>query len=119
MANGLCHFEFMSPNPGRSREFYSKIFSWKFNQAPEMGGYTMIETGAQPGGGMMEKPKEAPHPALNVYFMVDDVDAALTKVRGAGGKVINEKTPIPDMGSWAMFLDPDGICVGIFEPMKK
>lgn len=119
MANGLCHFEIMSTNMVRSRDFYTKIFSWKIAETPGMPGYQMIDAGEQPGGGLMEKPKEAPQPALNIYFQVDDIDATLVKVRGAGGRVINEKMPIPEIGSWAMFLDPDGICIGIFEALKK
>lgn len=118
MANTICHFEFMSTDPAKSREFYGKIFDWKFDDT-RMPGYTMIQTGTDLGGGMMAKPAEAPAPALNVYIYVDSIDATLSKVRSAGGQIIAEKTPIPEMGAWAMFLDPDGICVGIYESLKK
>ncbi len=118
MANTICHFEFMSTDPAKSRDFYGKIFDWKFDDSM-MSGYTMIQTGSDLGGGLMAKPAEAPAPALNVYIYVDSIEATLAKVRSAGGKIIAEKTPIPNIGAWAMFLDPDGISVGIFEEPKK
>jgi uncharacterized protein len=112
--NTIVHFEFMSSNPQRSREFYSKIFNWNYKDMG-MGGYQMIETGGAPDGGLMEKPAEAPAASLNVYFHVDSIEETLKKVEAAGGRVINQKTEIPQMGWWAMFLDADGICVGIYE----
>ena len=117
MANEICHFEFMSNDPARSRAFYGQIFDWKFDDQM-MPGYTMIQTGKEPGGGLMEKPKEVPHTALNVYFMVGSIEETLGKVRKAGGSVIVERTPIPGVGHFAMITDPDGICVGLFETQK-
>ena len=118
MAQTICHFEFMSNDPTRSRAFYGQIFDWKFDDA-SMPGYVHINTGAQPGGGIMAKPKEAPGPALNVYILVESIEETLGKVRRAGGTIIGEKTLIPGMGHWAMFLDPEGICLGLFEPLPR
>jgi predicted enzyme related to lactoylglutathione lyase len=118
MANAICHFEFMSNDPARSKKFYGSIFDWTFDDQG-MPGYTMVKTGADPGGGIFEKPKEAPAPALNVYVLVENIEETLGKAKAAGGHVIKDRTPIPETGAWAMFSDPDGICVGIFEPLKR
>jgi len=117
-SNHLCHFEFMVNDTSRSRDFYTKVFDWEFEKSPGPVDYTMIKTGKEPDGGMMKKPAEAPHPALSVYFFVDDVNATLEKVKAAGGSVIAPKTEITDLGWWAMFADPDGIVVGIYEAKK-
>jgi len=117
MANTICHFELVTDDPTRCQKFYGSIFDWKFNNEG-MPGYTMVDTGAQPGAGIFARPKEVPSPAMNVYILVDRIEETLEKVRKAGGTVINEKTPIPGIGHWAMFTDLDGICVGIFEPLK-
>ena len=117
MPNPICHFEFMVTNDARSQEFYGKIFDWKFEKDDQAGGYTMIRIGQEPEGGMMNKPDQAPHPALNVYFMVDDLDTTLEKIKSAGGTVIVGRQEIP-YGWWAMFADPDGIPVGIFQSRK-
>lgn len=118
MANTICHFELMTADPARCRAFYGSIFDWKFNDEG-MPGYTMVNTGGEPGAGIFAKPKDVPAPMLNVYILVNSIEETLGKVRTAGGHVINEKTPIPGIGHWAMFTDPDGICVGIFESLAR
>lgn len=118
MANTICHFELMTADPARCRAFYGSIFDWKFNDEG-MPGYTMVNTGGEPGAGIFEKPKEVSAPMLNVYILVDNIEETLGKVRNAGGHVIDEKKLVPGIGYWAMFTDPDGICVGIFESLAR
>jgi predicted enzyme related to lactoylglutathione lyase len=112
MPNPIGHFEFLVNDVDRAKEFYGKVFDWTYEDVP---GYTMIDAGVDPRGGMMKKPDQAPHPSLNVYFVVKDVDDTLEKVQAAGGCVILGKTEI-EVGWWAMFMDPDNIPVGIFQP---
>ncbi|HUU83669.1 MAG TPA: VOC family protein [Phycisphaerae bacterium] len=114
MGSPLCHFEFMSNDPDKCRSFYGNVFGWEYDDK-SMPGYTLIKTDREPGGGLMKCPEEAPGPVLSVYFDVPDIDAALAKVTEGGGTVVVPKTPIPDVGSYAMFTDPEGICVGLFE----
>jgi len=116
MGNALCHFELMSNQPDKCRQFYAEVFDWQFRTAPGPGEYTLIETGKEPGGGLMQKPAQAPKPVMNVYFQVEDIEATLAKVAAAGGTTIVPKTPIPGIGHFAMFADPEQICVGIFQP---
>ena len=33
-----------------------------------------------------------------------------------GATVLSPKTPIPGIGFWAMFADPDGIPIGLLQP---
>jgi predicted enzyme related to lactoylglutathione lyase len=114
MSNTLCHFEFLCANPGKIKAFYSRVFDWTFHQSG-MEGYTLIDTGKDPGGGMMQKAAESPASALNVYFKVDSVDETLAKVQRAGGQVLVPKTPIQDVGAFGMFSDPEGVVVGVYE----
>jgi predicted enzyme related to lactoylglutathione lyase len=115
MANPICHWELMVSDPDKARAFYRQVFDWKLEDQPG-GEYTLIGTGSEPGGGMMRKTPAAPAPALNVYFRVDSIDGTLRKVVEAGGTVVVPKTEIPGHGRFAMFLDPDQIAVGIFDP---
>jgi len=115
MGNPLCHFEFMTDDPAKTRAFYSKVFQWEFDDK-SMPGYTLIKTGsAQFGGGLMKRPEKCPHVGISVYFMVDDIEQTLKTVAAGGGRTLVPKTPIPSVGHFAVFADPDGIGVGLFQ----
>lgn len=118
-SNPLCHFEFMTLDTEKTKEFYGKVFDWVFQRWEGPMKYEMIKTGTAPEGGLIEKPEQAPHPALNVYFLVEDVEETLKKAEQAGGTVIVQKMKIPSVGFHGMFLDPDGIPVGVFEESKS
>ena len=117
--NPVWHFEIMATEPERAKAFYGKVFDWEFETWPGPMEYVNIKTGKAPEGGLMKKPEQAPMPALNVYFLVDSVDETLAKAEGAGGRVVVPKMEIPTIGFHACFLDPDGICICLFEELKK
>ncbi|MFQ5591221.1 MAG: VOC family protein [Phycisphaerae bacterium] len=114
MPNPLCHFELMSNQPEQCKEFYGKVFDWTFDD-DSMPDYTLVNTGAEPTGGIFLKPSEAPSACANLYFSVDDIDETLAKVAELGGTVIVPKTAIPGVGHFAMFADPEGITIGILK----
>ena len=118
MPSPLCHFEFMSEDPERSKAFYAGVFGWQYDDA-SMPGYTLVNPGAEPNGAIFKKPDDAPGPCLNVYFLVEDVDATLAKATEHGATVIVPNTEIPGVGWFAMFGDPDGITVGLFKSLGQ
>ena len=115
MGNPIVHWELTVTNPEKAKTFYSAVFDWKFDESTYPG-YTLIDTGSQPGGGMMAKPDTAATCALTTYFAVDDLDAALSKAAAAGATVIVPATAIEGVGRWAMFADPDGIPIALLQP---
>ena len=122
MGNPLCHFEFMVSDVDKSKEFYGKVFDWEF-QTDDAMGYTMINTGTEPGGGMMKKPDQAPMFALSQYFQVDDIDVTLRRIEEAGGKPVMPRTVGPEFGAahilvFTKFVDPAGNVVGLVETPK-
>ena len=82
--------------------FYEKLFGWTkaetFEMGP-MGTYQLFATGAEPVGGMMTKPPFLPVPMWNYYFRVDSVDAAVERIKAAGGVVTNGPMEVPS-GDW-------------------
>ena len=114
MASPLCHFEFLSDDPEKSRRFYSTVFGWKYDDS-SMPGYTLIDTGSEPGGGLMKRPEQAPGVVLNVYFLVDDMRKTLDTIKASGGMVLVDQTEIPNVGWWAFAADPEGIPFGIYK----
>jgi hypothetical protein len=116
MGNPIVHWELMVGDVQKAKTFYTAVFDWTISETP-MPGYSSIDTGTSPPGGMMARPEAAPMPSLNTYFSVQDVDATLAKALAAGATLIAPKTPIPEIGYWAMFTDPEGIPIGIFQTM--
>jgi len=116
MPNALCHFEFLTGDAARCKAFYGAVFGWKFDDA-SMPGYTLVETGHEPSGGILHDPLEN-SPCINVYFKVENIERILENARTNGGKVLVEKSPIPGIGHFAMFSDPDGIVIGIMQPVS-
>jgi hypothetical protein len=114
MSNPLCHFEFMTADVEKCRAFYGTVFNWEFD-GDSMPGYTLVQTGQDPAGGLFQKPDTAPSPCLNAYFTVEDIDATLATATEHGAEVLVPKTPIPGVGHFAMFTDPEGIVVGIMK----
>lgn len=113
MANPIIHWELMVQDTEKAKAFYGRLFDWKFDELG--GGYTSVRPGEGPAGGMMKKPPNAPMPGLNVYFKVASLDASLKRAAELGARVIVPRTEVPGMCWFAMFLDPDGIPVGILE----
>jgi predicted enzyme related to lactoylglutathione lyase len=124
----IIHFEIPANDPEKLSGFYKNLFGWKFEKMSmgEMGDYWMIETRPgtaqnmaeaekRPGtnGGMMKKMGPTQRPVN--YVFVESVDDFSKKIKDLGGKIITPKTPIPNMGAFALALDPEGNAFGIFE----
>jgi predicted enzyme related to lactoylglutathione lyase len=120
MANKFCHIELTTVDPAAAKEFYGSLFDWKLEDMP-MGDstYTMISTGEEPGGGIMAPPMPEVPTAWMTYVEVVDVAASVARAKELGGAVHVDKTPIPDMGFFAVIADPTGGVIGIFESVKK
>jgi predicted enzyme related to lactoylglutathione lyase len=70
----------------------------------------------EPGGingGMMKRTAETPSPVLTIG--VASVDESLRRVEAEGGDVVQPKTDIPGMGSFAYVKDTEGNVIGLWE----
>lgn len=113
MSNSIIHWELMVSDPERAKAFYRRVFDWTFTSvAPE---YALIGTGREPGGGLMQRPPNVSMSSLNCYFEVDDLERTLRAAIEAGATVIVPRIEVPDVGAFAMFLDPERIPIGIMQ----
>ncbi len=53
-----------------------------------------------------------------VYFRTPDIDAALARVRAAGGRVLYPRKAVPEVGFVAEFEDSEGNCVALHQPLQ-
>jgi predicted enzyme related to lactoylglutathione lyase len=120
---GVVHLEIPFDDKERAMKFYTDVFDWQLTDMQQMN-YVMAQAvpvddnqmPKQPGainGGLFQRPIEPPNPTL--YVQVDSVDAAITKVRDAGGTVVTPNTPIPGMGAYARVTDSEGNVIGLFQ----
>ncbi len=113
----VVHFEIPAQNPEKLSGFYTGIFGWKIEKVPGME-YWMVNTKSNkeaPGinGGLMKKMNEGQVPTN--YVNVSSVDDWSKKVTAAGGQVIMPKSPVPQMGWFAVCLDPEGNVFGLWQ----
>ncbi|MCB9454100.1 MAG: VOC family protein [Anaerolineaceae bacterium] len=113
MTYPLVHIEFPTQDTKKSLKWYADVLGWETSFDEKMN-YGMLRTGAdQVGGGI--NPLDAAHFSAGAipYVSSDDIPALLKKVTASGGTVLMEETPIPTMGTLAMFTDPDGNRIGV------
>jgi hypothetical protein len=116
MAGELAFFELGVEDVERGRAFYEGLFGWRFERGPSGQGFT-IATPTVPGG-MHGGDRGAPP---YVFFQVEDMEAALERVRELGG-VIDELDVEGDEGSVARFgrfrlcRDDQGSPFGLHQP---
>jgi predicted enzyme related to lactoylglutathione lyase len=123
----VVHFEIPADDVDRAKEFYGSIFGWEL-QTMQMGDgeYTSVKTTAvdeqtqmptEPGainGGMMRRDERiTTSPVITID--VDGIDDALKQIEDAGGSTVQPRTPIPGMGAFAYFKDPEGNVLGLWE----
>jgi len=119
MAHGeYNHIEIPFDDEERAKRFYSGVFGWEFRDMPGFEGYPLYTAGpGQLGGGMGMRGQMAGQTIRN-YISVDDIDAAIAKVRELGGTITEEKTEIPGMGWYAVVDDPEGNEVALYKGMN-
>jgi uncharacterized protein len=116
MPNPFVHIELQTDNPTKAREFYAKVFDWKFEEAPFPGGtYTMIKAGEGPGGGLMQKQNAGAPSAWLSFVQVESVEKSAQKARELGAKILVEPMAIPNMGHYAVIADPSGAAIGLWQ----
>jgi predicted enzyme related to lactoylglutathione lyase len=90
--------------------FYGEIFGWRQADA-EIGSseiYQLFSAGGRTIGGMFSKRATEPVAFWLYYFNVDDIDAAMDRVKLAGGGILEGPLELPQ-GIWILrCTDPQG-----------
>lgn len=120
MANAFVHVELNTNDLPRAKDFYGKLFDWKFEDMPmDDGTYTLIKVGDGTGGGMMVNPiPNAPSWWL-AYVLVDDIGAATKKAKSLGAKIMKDVTEVKGMGVLSILIDPTGATIALWEAKPR
>jgi hypothetical protein len=119
MANPFVHIELNTPDPEKSKAFYSKLFQWKLEDVPNSavpaGTYTMVNVGTGTGGEIMKQVPGGPAGWL-AYVAVDDIHASTENAKSLGAKIMKDATEISGMGWLSIIQDPSGAILGLWKP---
>jgi hypothetical protein len=110
--------ELMTSDAEAALKFYQPLFGWTTEtmQMPEMT-YHVVKANGTSVGGVMKLPKEAAAggvpPNWGSYVTVDDVDATAKKAVELGGKIVHGPADIPNVGRFAVIVDPQGAPINV------
>ena len=115
MAHGdITHVDIPVSDVAKATEFYADLFGWQIRELPGFEGYPMwMAPNGISGGGLAPAGQGLTVPRS--YVEVDSIDEVLTKAEARGATVVMPKTPISDTSWFAIFADPDGNVIGLFE----
>lgn len=112
MENRVVWFDIPVTDLARAKEFYEKVFDVQMIDN-EMGESKMSMFPFAPGvasGALVQGPGYAPSAEGSVIYLNggEDLSVPLSRVEGAGGSVVMDKTSIGEYGFIAYFLDTEG-----------
>ena len=113
MANPVVHWEIGGRDLDALAQFYRELFGWE--AASFDPDYRLVNLQDGVGGGLMRCRDDMPA-YVTIYVAVEDLDSTLARVDELGGKALLPPTPIPGVGAFALFQDPEGNTIGILHP---
>ena len=126
MANSVVHFEIFATNVERAREFYERVFGWRFEAAGPPDFY-LLSTGSGSGSGLTQgllakrSGPAAPGPinAFRCTISVRSIKDAMAAVEKAGGKVRSAVAEIPEVGKVVEIADTEDNIVCLAEYLSS
>ena len=118
--NALNWFEISVSDIARAQAFYEKVFQIKMETMDfpqmQMRGFPYDPGSGKVGGALVKSDFHKPSAGGAVIYLNGDPDLsdALSRVEGAGGKIMVPKTQItPEIGYMAFFTDSEGNTVAM------
>jgi predicted enzyme related to lactoylglutathione lyase len=119
MTGELAFFELGVADTQRGRAFYESLFGWRFETGPSGNGYAVTAPNV-PGGMHGGDPGATPY----LFFRVDDMEAAIARVRELGGEVDEtnvegDEASIARFGRFKLCRDDQGSAFGLHQPPDR
>jgi uncharacterized protein len=122
MGQPVVHFEVLGSDGDALKAYYSDLFGWEFEDAQGPMNYGLVARedntngeGIGIGGGVGGLDGDAGH--VTFYVEVPDVEAALARAEGLGGKRLMGPDQVPGTEIViAQFADPEGHIIGLVNP---
>jgi predicted enzyme related to lactoylglutathione lyase len=113
MANPVVHWEITARDGPKQQQFYRQLFDWQVSTDNPLN-YAYVNTGGGGinGGILQQTGRNISY--VTIYVYVDDLQTYLDKAEQLGGKTVMPPTAIPNVGKLALFQDPEGNFIGLF-----
>jgi predicted enzyme related to lactoylglutathione lyase len=117
IANKPVWVDLASSDAAKSRDFYSKVFGWQIEVTddPQYGGYGLAKVNGKDVAGIGPKMSPDAPDAWTLYIGSADAEETARKVEAAGGKVVAPPFAVGDQGRMAVFQDPAGAFISVWE----
>jgi hypothetical protein len=112
-------YDLMTTDTAGAEQFYTQLFGWgtqDFEGSQEP--YTMWSNNGDMIGGFMALPAELKQVGVPTHWIaaiaVADVDETAARAKQLGGSVQAGPMDIPDVGRYAVLMDPQGAAFAVF-----
>jgi uncharacterized protein len=117
----LCWADLNTKDPATASKFYSDWLGWKFDLGKD--GYRHIINGTSREDMIGGIPPQINAPATPAhwmsYFHVADCKASASKAAQLGASTIMPANLMPDVGTIAVFADPQGAAFALYQPIAR
>ena len=112
MTPRLTHFAINTDDVEGTQAFHGSVFGWEFQDYGQPGFSQILdETTGAPMGAIQQRRQlieDEPTRGFECTFGIDDVDVTRERIVAAGGKILMDKSTIPNVGHLIAFQDPGG-----------
>jgi uncharacterized protein len=120
IANKPAWVDLGTTDAAGARAFYTAVFGWDIHVSPDpqYGGYGRALLDGQDVAGIGPTMSPEQPTAWSVYIGTDDADALSARVVAAGGHVVMPAFDVGDQGRMAVFADPGGAVISVWQPIE-
>lgn len=111
--------ELQTPDPTAALAFYTDLLGWTPGQPMdmgEMGTYQLLRHGDTDIGGLMRPPQPGIPPNWTPFFGVNGTNAAIARIKAAGGDILFGPQEVPGPAFIAYGRDPQGAVFAVVGP---
>jgi len=119
--NMVSWFEIYVTDMDRAKRFYQSVLGKELNKMPvpeelgmEMWAFPWIDDAANAAGALVKSDMGQPSNSGTIVYFDSEDCSELSKVEGAGGKILLPKTPVEGFGFFSLISDTEGNTVGFF-----
>jgi len=120
MENVISWFEIYTSDFNRAKQFYTEVFKYKLTDIPMSSDrHSQMQYATFPGneninGALVKLDEVKPGGGGTlIYFASEEINAELSRVEAAGGKVLRSKLSVGDFGFIALIEDTEGNLIGL------